>query len=89
MKQITRKHMKTIITDIMNEEQFDGNEWISTISIWSQNEFGIINSQFELTHEHKIQDQDKNRFRTLSKSVGLSQKDLKTRIFNGTFISIQ
>jgi len=81
--------MKTIITDIMNEEQFDGNEWISTISIWSQNEFGIINSQFELTHEHKIQDQDKNRFRTLSKSVGLSQKDLKTRIFNGTFISIQ
>jgi len=89
VKQITRKHMKTIITDIMNEEQFDGNEWISTISIWSQNEFGIINSQFELTHEHKIQDQDKNRFRTLSKSVGLSQKDLKTRIFNGTFISIQ
>ena len=89
MKQITRKHMKTIITDIMNEEQFDGNEWISTISIWSQNEFGIINSQFELTHEHKIQNQDKNRFRTLSKSVGLSQKDLKTRIFNGTFISIQ
>lgn len=81
--------MKTIITDIMNEEQFDGNEWISTISIWSQNEFGIINSQFELTHEHKIQDQDKNRFRTLSKSVGLSQEDLKTRIFNGTFISIQ
>lgn len=81
--------MKTIITDIMNEEQFDGNEWISTISIWSQNEFGIINSQFELTHEHKIQNQDKNRFRTLSKSVGLSQTDLKTRIFNGTFISIQ
>lgn len=79
----------TTINDILNEEQFDGNEWINTISIWSQNEFGIINSQFELTHEHKIQDQDKNRFRTLSKSVGLSQKDLKTRIFNGTFISIQ
>ena len=81
--------MKTIITDIMNEEQFDGNEWVSTISIWLQNEFEITNSQFELTHEHKIQDQDKNRFRTLSKSVGLSQKDFKTRIFNGTFISIQ
>ena len=81
--------MKTIITDIINQEQFDGNEWISTISIWLQNEFGIIDSQFELTHEHKIQDQDKNRFRTLSKSLGLSQKDLKTRIFNGTFISIQ
>jgi len=79
--------MKTRITEIINEEQFDGNEWINTITIWWSNEFGINNSIFELTPEHKIQDD--SQFKTLAKAVGMSQKDLKSRIWQGTSISIQ
>lgn len=83
--------MKTKITEVFNQETFDRDqqEWITTITVWWSNEFGTNNSEFELTHDHKIQDHDKERFKVLAQAVGISQKELKKRIFHGSMISIQ
>lgn len=83
--------MKAIITDIMNEQTFNrtSQEWTNTISLFSESEFGRIHSEFELTHDDKIHEDDKDRFKTLAKATGHSLKSLKARIWQGTIVSIQ